>query len=155
MTELLAFFNALLHGIVTWAPWLAGSTLVGYAMLFVGAIFFPLLASWLQALTPIIRWIADLFVDWMQAIWFGFLDMVDNIKSIIFMLTVAGLTFYMTVHYYNPAPTRTASCEATIAKMRQDFRFVPRTPQERKLYLKQHGLAPSLFKPSTWGGVFN
>lgn len=49
------------------------------------------ISSFLEIATPILKAIAEAFVYYLKALWDGFRDMIDNVNSIIFVLTVCLL----------------------------------------------------------------
>lgn len=76
----------------------------------------------LEILSPILQSILKSAVYMFGAITEGFKDMVDNWKSIVFVLCVgiAGGFIGHKSFYNDPA------CSKTIAQLRKDYSFVPR-----------------------------
>lgn len=74
----------------SWVPWVAGGSTVGLLVL---AILAPsvlqIAASWLSALAPALRGLADGVVALVKALWEGFIDMTDNGRSLLFVGAVA------------------------------------------------------------------
>lgn len=76
----------------------------------------------LEIISPILKSINELFVSLVKAIFEGFADMVDNWKSIVFVVFV-GLMGVVIGHTYLP---NDVTCSKTIKELRKDYVFVPR-----------------------------
>lgn len=76
-------------------PWVGGAGIAGYAALwFFFPSVIPVIAEYLKALAPLVRGVASGLVEFVSALWAGFLDMLDNAKSVLFVVTVAALSAY-------------------------------------------------------------
>jgi len=76
--------------IPSWVPWVAGGSTVGLIVLAVLApSVLQIAANWLSALSPILRGVASGIVEFVKALWSGFLDMTDNGRSLLFVGAVA------------------------------------------------------------------
>lgn len=119
---------------------LGGTGLIGAILL---AIFAPsvlsVAAEWLKAASPLVRGAAEAIVTFVKALWDGFKDMVDNVASIVFVVTCVVVTAFVVHHSAKPTDK-----QACVAEFRKEYRFVKRTPAEKKEYLKQTGQSPSV-----------
>ena len=116
--------------------WIAGGLVVAMVLVQV----FSAGSKLAEAFAPIIEGVSR-FVVWFvhDVLYEGGKDMVDNLGSILFVLTCATLGAYAGYHSGLDKTTSGRQCDATIASLRQDYKFVPRTPAEKKVYLKAHG----------------
>lgn len=79
-----------------WLPWLGGGSTLALILL---ALFAPsvlqVASAWFVALSPLIKGVAEGLVEYAKALWFGFMDMADNAKSLIFVgsLVIAAFIF--------------------------------------------------------------
>lgn len=79
---------------LSWLPWIGGASTVGLVVLaIVAPSVLQVAAAWLTALSPVLKGLAEAIVEYAKSLWFGFLDMADNGKSIIFVCTLCGLFF--------------------------------------------------------------
>lgn len=84
-----------ISNILGWLPWIGVPSIVALAAI---AIFAPAVlqvaASWLSALSPLLKGAAEGLVYFVKALWSGVLDMVDNLGSIL-LVAVVGLGCYL------------------------------------------------------------
>lgn len=118
--------STLLH----WFPWLAGGGVLVWAAL---AVFAPsaltVASSWLVAMSPLVRGASDLIVAFFTAIVNGARDMLDNLSSIVFVVTVAALASWWVTHTkFCTVAAKPVSCEKCITELRKNFTFVPKHP---------------------------
>lgn len=103
----------------------SGGVLVSWALL---AFFAPsvlsVISSWLVALSPLVKGLAEAVVGFVQHLWIGLKDMTDNISSVIFMITVIFASSYAIQSYTRPDIN--AKCKVVIDQLRKDFTFVPK-----------------------------
>lgn len=100
--------------ILSWLPWVGGTTTIGLIILAVLApSVMQVAAAWLVALTPFLKGIAEGLVEYAKSLWFGFLDMADNAKSLLFVFTLCVVAFVAGL-YYSPRadcpPCKTNEC---------------------------------------------
>lgn len=77
-----------------WLPWLGGGStlaLIAIALLAPGVL--TVAAQWLAALSPLLKGAAEGIVAFIKALWVGMQDMLDNAKSIIFVVTLCACSF--------------------------------------------------------------
>lgn len=115
-----------------------GGVLVWVALAFLAPSVLTVAASWLSALSPLIKGISEWIVRYVNALWMGFKDMIDNVYSIVFVVTVAVVASLYTATPPRPkCPTvkpvakGSVPCEKVIADLRRKYRFVPRKPGEK------------------------
>lgn len=123
---------------LSWIPYIGGAGFAGAAVLLILApSVIPLITNYLGALSPLIEGLAKGVVWFADTMWAGFKDMADNAKSIVFVVVVILLGVWYGVVNQTPCTT-SVSCEKCIKDLRADYKFVPRTPTERREYLKNH-----------------
>lgn len=145
----------MLNNILQWAGWFGGLGLVGWVLL---AIFAPhvlvVVSSWLTALTPLVKGASEGVVWFFQTMWEGFKDVVDNSATILFVFVVAALSMFY-IKWVTPKHTAKScpevSCKTCIDNLRPDYRFVPRTPAEKRAYLRRN---PKAATSSWWEDIF-
>ena len=101
--------------------WIASITAV-LGTLGLGALFLvPGLAGILSAVTaalgPLLKGFAEFLVWFVKTVWEGFVDIVDNVATIVTVLT---LVFGFSMYYKYYGPERTA-CEAEIVLMKKQI----------------------------------
>lgn len=98
------------------------------------AIFAPgilnVLSSWLVAVSPLLQGLSEGLVNLFKRLWDGFLDVVDNINTIIFVALVA-LSAGLYVHFYAPK----YDLKTCVAELRKEYKFVPKTQKEKDSWL--------------------
>lgn len=105
--------------LLDWLPWVSGAGVAGYAVLwFLFPSFIPVIAEYLKALAPLVSGVARGAVEFVQALWFGLLDMLDNAKSVVFVVTVICLSAYGGYQY------AWLKHEAIITDLHRDYTFV-------------------------------
>jgi len=107
--------------LLSFLPWVGGAGMAGYAALaFFFPSFLPVIAEYLKALSPLVRGTSEGIVEYVKALWDGFLDMADNAKSVVFMLSVATISavggYQFATHKHN----------ALMTELRRDYAFVKR-----------------------------
>lgn len=130
--------------------WLVGgSTLAIIAAMVFAPSLLGVAAEYLKALSPIVKGAAEGAVALFKLLWEGVKDMTDNIGSVLLILAVAIGTFtYATVSANNKC---TMTCDTCVDKLRQDYKFVPRTKQEKKAYRTSKGLPAGDSFWTRWG----
>jgi hypothetical protein len=127
------------HTTIQWLGWLGGGSLILYlalAALAPGVV--TAASSWLVALSPLVKGVSEGLVWFAQAMWAGFKDMIDDPRSVLFMFVVAA-TSMLYMQAINPSRGAKTNCEQCIANLRVDYKFIKRTPAERRAYLKSVG----------------
>ena len=111
-----------------WTAALGGTGLITFLLI---SIFAPhlvgVVAEYLKALTPIVSKVAEGVAGFLTRLWEGFKDVVDNVSTILFV----GTLVLASVWYFQPT---CPSCESCVAELRKDYKFVKRTPAEKKAY---------------------
>lgn len=117
---------------LVWVKWLGIGGIVAAVLL---VMFAPAMARVLaDFLGPIAKAIGE-FVVWFfrDVLWEGARDVFDNMATIVFLcvaMLVGG--------WFLSAPTDCKpAVDKAIAKLRLDYKFVPRTPAEKKAIRKQ------------------
>lgn len=128
----------MLQTLLDWAPTVGGTGLLTWAVL---AIVAPQAlkvgGGYLEALTPLVKQTGEGVAAVTTALWDGFKDMADNANSLLFVAAVAGVAFI----YAGSISTCTGtskSCTECVDNLRADYKFVPRTPAEKKEYLRSN-----------------
>ena len=84
----------MLDFIWNWLPWIGGASTLALIVVAIAApSVLQVAAAWLTALSPLLKGIAEGIVELAKALWAGLLDMVDNGKSILFVVIVACSAF--------------------------------------------------------------
>lgn len=111
---------------------LGGGAVVWVAL----AIFAPsvlnVASSWLVAMSPLVQGVSEGLVNLGKRLWDGFLDVVDNINTIIFVALVA-LSAGLYVHFYAPK----YDLKTCVAELRKEYKFVPKTQKEKESWLNK------------------
>lgn len=121
-----------LQDLLGWLPWIGGGSLV---TVIVVALLAPsvltVASSWLSALSPLIKGLAEALVEFAKALYAGLLDMFDNAKSIIFVITlVAGAFLWGYSYGYSPkgkcpvCPTCTTTDTKVTPKKQPKYEWV-------------------------------
>lgn len=76
----------------------------------------------LEFITPIVHTILKSLVMFGSAILEGLYDMVDNWKSILFVISVALASGFIGHTYL----TQSSSCKETIRQLHKDYTFIPK-----------------------------
>lgn len=117
--------------------WIVGSgALIWVVLAIIAPSVLTAASSWLVALSPLVKGMADALVALGHRLWEGFLDVIDNVNTVIFVVLVALLTAW----YLNDNAKCTDKCETCITELRKDYRFIERTPAEKRAYLKSKGI---------------
>lgn len=122
-----------LSSVWDWAPWLVGGGLLSWvAVALLAPSVLTVAAAWLTAMSPLVKGISDGLVTFVQTLWQGALDMLDNAASILFVATVVIVAML----YMRSAP----DCEKCIKALRQDYTFVAKKPVAKQSvpYKTQH-----------------
>ena len=138
------------NSILAWFPWIAGTGLIGYvALALLAPSVVQVAAAWLVNLAPLVKGLSEAVVEIIRRLWDGFLDVVDNINTVMLLavVLVGGYVTGMTSSDRGPSCPAKVTCEECIAKFRPDYRFVKRTPAEKKAYLEKQGRKP---EPGLW-----
>ncbi len=121
-------------GFFDWLPWITGGSILSIvALAFLAPTVLTVAASWLTALSPLIQGAARGVVAFVRVLWYGLLDMLDNGKSIIFVLTIAALAF--AGGKWNGTTTVTVANPEVIYQKcngKRVKRATPRSPAPRK-----------------------
>ena len=97
-----------------WLPWLmGGSTIALLVLAVVAPSVLQVAATWLSALSPLVKGVAEGIVAFARVLWSGIQDIIDNWKTIV---TVATLTV-VAVWYFQPEKVTCPQCsEPTVCK---------------------------------------
>jgi len=131
-----------------WFPWIAGSGLIGYVVL---ALLAPSVLSvasaWLVNLSPLVKGLAEAIVEITRRLWDGFLDVVDNINTVMLIALVFVGGWWMGGTGPKSSCATDVTCEECFAEIRPDYKFIKRTPAEKEAYLQRAGrkAEPGLF----------
>ena len=79
---------------LSWLPWIGGASTIGLiALAILAPSVLQVAAAWLTALSPVIKGIAEALVEFGRTLWAGLQDVIDNGKTIVFVVTLAVLAF--------------------------------------------------------------
>jgi hypothetical protein len=104
---------------LSWLPWIGGGSTIALIAL---AVFAPsvlqVAASYLVALAPLVKALAD-FVVWFakDIVWEGLKDIADNIATVVLVVCLMALSVW---YFHTP-------CKVCIDQIRSEYRLVPRT----------------------------
>ncbi len=105
----------------SWLPWLglgtaAGAT--GLVLLFGGAAVLSVVASVVEVLAPLVRAFVEAMIEWVKIMWNGFVDVIDNWKTIAFVLSLcAAVWAYTKVDTKMDMGDRIEQCQAQVTKL--------------------------------------
>lgn len=138
--------------LLDWIPYLggAGFMLVALAILLVPG-FIPVMTQWLTAMTPAVKGLAEGVVKFVQVMWEGLQDVVDNASTVMFVGVVIIIAMWYGQHMNTSLPIG-KEC-TSLEDVRPDYKLVPRTPAEKREYLRRN---PDAAKPesSWWSNLF-
>jgi hypothetical protein len=126
----------ILGQLLVWVKWLGiTGILAGVALL----IFAPALARVAgEFLMPLAKGAGELIVWFVRDIlWEGFKDMTDNLASIIFVITAILVGGWLMSPSMNCKP----AVDRAITDLRKDYKFIARTPAEKRAWQKQQNQA--------------
>lgn len=84
----------MLDDLLGWLPWIGGgSTLALIVVALLAPSVLTVASSWLSALSPLLKGLAEGLVSFSKSLWEGFLDVTDNGKTILFVGVVAFGTY--------------------------------------------------------------
>lgn len=116
--------------------WVAGavgaSTLLYLALLMFAPKVIEVAAEWLKAGTPLIQGISEGLVTLAKALWSGAKDIADSFNTVLTVLVLLVCVFL----YAKIENSQVCSKESVITEFRKDYRFVKRSPEERRRYLR-------------------
>jgi len=127
----------LLQSISSWAAWLGLGGIVGFLLLM---LFAPALARVVgEFLSPIAKAVSEGIVWFFRdVLWVGMKDMLDNWASITFVI----VAIFVGASLLSPKTNCDKKVEAAKASqmrdLRQNYKFVPLTPAEKKQRAKQY-----------------
>lgn len=91
--------------LLDWMPWIiSGGTVTWIAL----AVFAPRI---LDIVSPILKGLAEFVVEFVKRLWDGFLDIIDNINAIIFVIVSCLIWSW----YTHPEPKVVYKDKATIS----------------------------------------
>jgi hypothetical protein len=119
----------------SWLPAIGGIGLIGWVAL---SFFAPSIAGvageWLKALSPVIKAIAEGFAEFFRIMYKGLKDVVDNAATVAFVVVVALSSYGLS--YYQHSESKEAYHEERLQEFRKTYKFIKRTPEERRRYLR-------------------
>lgn len=124
------------------AGWIIGGGALSLgALAFFAPSAFNMVFSWGTALSPLIKGVSEGIVWFGQSFWAGFKDMIDDVRSVmfVFVMMAIALAYGASVGPSSAPGISNASFEQRLQKIRVDYKFVKRTPQERADYLRSIG----------------
>lgn len=93
--EILHSVLNVLYKAMSYLPYLAGGATLLYVVLAILAFFaFPFAVAALEIIKPWLVLASDIAVGFLRTLWSGFIDMMDDWRSIAFVITLATLTGY-------------------------------------------------------------
>lgn len=101
------------------------------------AIFAPgilnVVSAWLVAMAPLLQGISEGIVALAKRVWDGFLDVIDNVNTIIFVTLVV----LAAVGYVYVATPKQMDFKSCVAELRKEYRFVPKTKTEKESWFNR------------------
>ena len=95
-----------------WLPWLAGgSTIALLVLAIVAPSVLQVAATWLSALSPIVKAVAEGLVAFWNILWAGFKDIVDNWKTVVTVVVITLLSVW-----YFKEPSKPCNCPTVVCK---------------------------------------
>lgn len=115
--------------------WVAGAGAITWVVLAVTApSLLQIAASWLSALSPLVKGAAEGLVEVAKRLWNGLTYLAGNFNAVLFVLLFgAGVYTYGST---TSSKDLEKACESRIEELRKDYKFIKRTKEERKNYLK-------------------
>lgn len=86
---------------------LSWGTLAGLA-----AAVLRIVASALEIVSPVLKGLLELLIEYLKWLWSGFLDVIDDIKTVVFVLSLC-LGIYVWTHWHKTPSHRAADTEIT------------------------------------------
>lgn len=124
-----------------WLPWLmGGSTIALLILAIVAPSVLQVAASWLSALSPLVKAVAEGLVAFWNILWIGFKDIVDNWKTVV---TVAVITL-LAVWYFHTPEKACPTCPAPVV-CKPGYKAVPQ-PKPKQPASKQEEDVLSIIK---------
>lgn len=120
----------LFNNLPSWITGLTGFGIISWVLL---ALFAPsalqVLSSWLVALSPLVKGLAEALVMFVKMLWEGIKDVTDSLATIVLVLTLVVCTYlYAQIN----KPYTPDKCQHVVDQLRKDFTFVPKKkPQSR------------------------
>lgn len=120
-----------------WVTWLGVGGAIGIvALLFFAPAIGQVVAA---AVTPMAKAAGEGVVWFFRDIlWEGFKDATDNLATILFLLTAILVGGWL-ISDNRPCKVDKTTCEKCVQDLRRDYKFVPRTPAEKKAYKRTAG----------------
>ncbi len=87
--------------------------------------------------SPLLKGISEGLVEFTKVIYIGFRDIIDNVNTVITVLLFGCVVYLGSILYTQKSCT--IDCEQCITDLRKDYKFIERTPSEKKAYLKKIG----------------
>lgn len=116
-----------MNEILSISSWVFGG---GVAVWLALALFAPsvltVAASWLSALSPLIRGASEGLVSFAKLFVDGMKDMLDNFASIVFVSSIAVLSAW----FFSCGPQKT-DCKKCVDDLRKEYKFIKKTPSEK------------------------
>lgn len=133
--------------------WVAGAGAITWVVLAVTApSLLQIAASWLSALSPLVKGLAEGLVEVAKRLWNGLTYLAGNFNAVLFVLLFgAGVYTYGST---TSSKDLEKACESRIEELRKDYKFIKRTKEERKNYLKTRKGTSSngdWWNPLSWG----
>lgn len=88
-----------------------------------------------SGLSPILKGLSQGIVEFIKILYAGLKDILDNTKTILTVVFLSA-TIYLATILYNTDKC-TLDCEQCIQNLRKDYKFIERTPEEKRLYLRK------------------
>lgn len=132
--------------------WVAGAGAITWVVLAVTApSLLQIAASWLSALSPLVKGLAEGLVEVAKRLWNGLTYLAGNFNAVLFVLLFgAGVYTYGST---TSSKDLEKACESRIEELRKDYKFIKRTKEERKNYLRaRKGASPdgAWWNPLSW-----
>ena len=115
--------------IFNWVAGLGGATALSWVLLaFFAPSLLSVVSSWLVALSPLVKALAEFFVSFFKHLWEGFKDMVDNVSSIIFVCTcIAAASWY----FHVPQIDKVKVQQEYLQHLKTNYILTPKTKGRR------------------------
>lgn len=96
-----------------WLPWLmGGSTIALLVVAIVAPSVLTVAASWLSALSPLVKAVAEGVVAFWNILWIGLKDIIDSWKTVVTTVVIVLLS----VWYFKPVVTPCPVCPVMVCE---------------------------------------
>lgn len=130
----------MMNDILNWSGYLAGGGLLMWAALaFLAPGVLDVLKTFLTGTQPLLKGISEGVVNLVKILWDGIKDIADNINTVLTVVLLC-LVVFLYARVENSQICKEPDYQAWMNKnIRPDYKFVKRTPEEKKKFLERTG----------------